>query len=137
MYKSKKYKLNYRCPKASINKHEIMEKNNFTIYKQLMNKGDLRWATIALFYYALHKTQKLILQNSTSIYPRGHNRRRYEMDQILSNLHPNLLTQYMNLEERSCQARYCPSISLKWKNEPHKSMITTFLNQSEAYFINL
>ncbi len=134
---SKKYQLNYRCPKASIQKHEKMENFNFLIYKQFLTNGELRWATIALFYYALHKTQKMILLNSTSVYPRGHTRRRFEIDHILSNIYPGLLVQYMNLEERSCQARYCPVISLRWDKEPQKTMINTFLTQTENYFSTL
>jgi hypothetical protein len=75
--------------------------------------------------------------NSSSVYPRGHNRLRFEIDQVLSSIYPNLLTQYMNLEERASQARYCPVISLKWDKDPQKKMINTFLSQTEKYFSNL
>jgi len=132
----KKYKLKFPCPDATIQKHEKMEKFNLTVYEKCCQSGDLRWATISLFYYALHKTQKLIMQNS-SFYPRNHVNRRMDIDKILSNYHPKVLSQYMNLEAYSRQARYCPEISLKWDNEPQKSMIVSFLNQTEVYFKNL
>lgn len=132
----KKYKLIFPCPNASVKKHEKMEKFNLKAYEKCIQSGDLRWATISLFYYALHKTQKLIMQKSSS-YPSNHVNRRIDIDKILSTYHPKVLSQYMNLEAYSRQARYCPEISLKWDKEPQKTMINTFLTQTENYFSKL